>query len=261
MSATGAGADEQQGRREAVTIGQREAGDPRETHMAHQSRILGHRIDGRPFHGFSGAADDGGDDGGGGDGGTGNQPDPNAIDSNGLTEAGRTAIANERNATKAAKGEVRNWKAMAAEFGFTTLDQVKEALSKAKEAPAGAQQQQVDVEALRREAEQKAQTAADRRVARAEVKALAAVSFADPEDAVSALSDEDVDDLLGRNGAIDTEAAKRALADVLRRKPHWAKPTEERPPNYDGGSRSNSGGGPATAGDFLRDQVSAARRR
>lgn len=227
--------------------------------MLDQHLHLGFRLDGRPIFGFSGGAPDGDGDGvgdGGDPGGDGSQPDATTIGPDGLTAAGRQAIASERAAAKAAKGEARPWKAVGAEFGFTTPEQIREALSKAA---ATTQQPPVDADKIRREAETEAMTKANRRVAKAEVKALAALTFADPEDAVSALGDEDVDDLLNRNGELDSNSAKAALADILSRKPHWAKKTEEKPPNYDGGPRSNSGGGQQTAGDFFRDQVRAKR--
>lgn len=226
--------------------------------MLDHDQILSFRLDGRPIFGFSGAEGEGDGDGGGdggNPGGDGSQPDPNAIGSDGLTAAGRAAIQAERNNTKTARTEARGWKAVGAEFGFTTPDQIREALSKA--ASPGTQAPVVDEAKIRQEAEAAATTKANRRVARAELTALATEQFASAKDVSLVFSDEDLDDLLNRNGELDANAAKSALAGVLTERPHWAKITQDAPPSYDGGPRSTGGGGPQTAGDFFRSQVRA----
>lgn len=62
----------------------------------------------------------------------------------------------------------------------------------------------------------------------AEVKALAADSFADPSDAADLLG-RDTSKYVTDTGDIDTEGIADALADLLERKPHWAKPKAEPP--------------------------------
>ena len=57
------------------------------------------------------------------------------------------------------------------------------------------------------------------------VEALAR-DFADPEDAVGSL---DLTAFVDDDGVIDTDAIKEALADLLKRKPHWARPDEGGP--------------------------------
>ncbi|MFF1341132.1 hypothetical protein ACFVYT_24965 [Streptomyces sp. NPDC058290] len=57
------------------------------------------------------------------------------------------------------------------------------------------------------------------------VEALAR-DFADPEDAVGSL---DLTAYVDDDGVIDTGAIKEALADLLKRKPHWARPDEGGP--------------------------------
>lgn len=57
------------------------------------------------------------------------------------------------------------------------------------------------------------------------IEALAR-DYADPEDAVGSL---DPGDFVDDNGVIDTDAIKDALADLLKRKPHWARPDEGGP--------------------------------
>lgn len=76
-------------------------------------------------------------------------------------------------------------------------------------------------------------TAAEERAAKAvrtavasKVEALASTDFADPEDAAGAL---DLAAYVGEDGAIDADGIKRDLADLLKRKPHWAKPAENSP--------------------------------
>lgn len=58
------------------------------------------------------------------------------------------------------------------------------------------------------------------RLARTQVQALAMTSFADPEDAVGAL---DLDSYIDSDGDIDEAAIEADLAELLERKPHWAK--------------------------------------
>lgn len=76
---------------------------------------------------------------------------------------------------------------------------------------------------------------ATRRVAKAEIRALAAAQFADPSDAAAFLN---VDDLISDDGDVDTKAVEKALADLLKRKPHLAK--EQAPPSFDGGARTTA---------------------
>lgn len=96
-------------------------------------------------------------------------------------------------------------------------------------------------------------TAAQERAAKAvrtavasKVEALAAKDFADPEDAAGALDPAAyVDD----DGAIDSDAIKRDLADLLKRKPHWARPDEgPRSPRPDR-TQGSSGNGNRTSSD------------
>jgi len=89
-------------------------------------------------------------------------------------------------------------------------------------------------------ADKRAQAAISRAV-KSEIRAMAADSFADPDDAATALDPtEFVDD----NGDIDTAGIKRELAELLERKPHWAKgegTSARRPaPDRSQGSSSNN---------------------
>ncbi|MFF7991762.1 hypothetical protein ACFZDG_18455 [Kitasatospora xanthocidica] len=65
--------------------------------------------------------------------------------------------------------------------------------------------------------------AATARAVRAEVKALAADGFADPTDAAAFL---DLTQYAGTDGEIDTDRIAADLADLLKTKPHLAKPVD-----------------------------------
>lgn len=121
-------------------------------------------------------------------------------------------------------------------------------------------------------AEQKAQdeakAAADKaskaiqRAVGAEIKALAAGKFADPEDASAFLGD--LTKYADADGEIDTAAISSDLADLLKRKPHLATPAETRDPRRPAPDRTqgSSGNGGSTKtdartefGEFLKAQL------
>ncbi|WP_326768859.1 hypothetical protein OG978_33825 [Streptomyces sp. NBC_01591] len=78
------------------------------------------------------------------------------------------------------------------------------------------------------------------------VEALAAKDFADPEDAAGAL---DLASYADDDGLIDTDAIKADLVDLLKRKPHWARPDEgPRSPRPDR-TQGSSGNGNRTSSD------------
>jgi cell division protein FtsN len=83
----------------------------------------------------------------------------------------------------------------------------------------------------------------------AKVEALAAREFADPEDAAGAL---DLATYVDEDGVIDTESIKADLADLLKRKPHWAKAPDgpRRPaPDRTQGSSGNGNRTPNSPAD------------
>jgi nucleoid-associated protein YgaU len=84
-------------------------------------------------------------------------------------------------------------------------------------------------------AEQRAAAMAQR-AAKAEVRALAASTFADPSDAAAFL---DLSEFVDDTGDIDSKGIEKALADLLKRKPHLGK--EATPPSFDGGARTTAG--------------------
>ncbi|MFE0353588.1 hypothetical protein ACFW2I_08850 [Streptomyces nigra] len=97
------------------------------------------------------------------------------------------------------------------------------------------------------------------RAVRAEVRALAADQFADPDDAHAFLS---LDEFVAEDGDIDTDGIRKELGELLKRKPHLAKPADNSPrsPRPDrtqgssgNGNRSSSDPGTIFAG--IMDQA------
>ncbi|GAA2192720.1 hypothetical protein [Streptomyces bangladeshensis] len=89
--------------------------------------------------------------------------------------------------------------------------------------------------------------ALQQRAVRSEVKALAAADFADPEDAHAFL---DLTSYVDDDGDVDTAAIQQDLKDLLKRKPHLAKPadTSPRAPKADR-TQGSSGNGSRTPND------------
>ncbi len=228
-------------------------------HLVHpltgiELKPLGIREDGRPIWPILGGAEDDGnppavaDDDDDGDG-TGSGADA-------LGDAGKRALEAERAATKKARDELRPWKALSKRLGSLTPEQVEERLNGiSRDGKTG---EQIDVDKVRREAVAEARQQFDRRIVRAEVRALAVESFADPEDAVlyldKQLGDFDVTD----DGDLeDADAVKRALADLLKRKPHLAKRKDEGDGDggdFDGGARGTARQ-PTTMSDLIRNRA------
>ncbi len=89
------------------------------------------------------------------------------------------------------------------------------------------------------------------RAVRAEVKALAAADFADPEDASAFL---DLSTYADDEGDVDTEAIKADLDDLLSRKPHLARSDRPAGPRPD---RSQGSGGNARSNATPEDTFSS----
>lgn len=97
-------------------------------------------------------------------------------------------------------------------------------------------------------AEKRAAAMAQRTV-RAEVRALAAATFADPSDAAAFLNPADfVDD----EGDVDTKAVEKALAALLKSKPHLAR--QGAAPSFDGGARRTADK-PPSMNDLIRQKA------
>ncbi|WP_030878681.1 hypothetical protein [Streptomyces sp. NRRL S-1868] len=84
--------------------------------------------------------------------------------------------------------------------------------------------------------------AVQQRAVRAEVRALAASDFADPEDAAAFL---DLGAYVGEDGDVDADAIGKDLKDLLKRKPHLAKDAGPRSPRPDR-TQGSSGNGHRT---------------
>lgn len=127
---------------------------------------------------------------------------------------------------------------------------------RAKDAAARAEKAEAELEKLRNASKSDQEKALDEarkqgatetaaqfrdRIKRAEIRALAAGKFADPEDAIKLLELDD-DDIFDDEGEVQTSALKTALEDLLERKPHLAATASRKPAgDADGGK----GSGPA----------------
>ena len=82
--------------------------------------------------------------------------------------------------------------------------------------------------------------AVQQRAVRAEVRALAAAEFADPDDAHAFL---DLNCFVSDDGDIDTDGIRDGLTELLKRKPHLARPADNSPrtprPDHTQGSSGN----------------------
>ena len=218
---------------------------------------LGTRLDGRPIWSFTGGAPDGDEGGdGGGDGGDGdgdggddgNEPDPDS------TEGLKKALERERESVKQKSRELRGFKTLMKDTGTKTFDDFKAKVTGgsgtgSRSGGSGQQQQEpVDVEAIkeaaRTEARAEANAAAAKSITEAKIEAMATKGFMTPRDAVLALRD-DLEDLITDDGKPDVQAINRALAGLLKDRPHWKKDTTTSATDYDGGSRTTA---PATNG-------------
>jgi hypothetical protein len=218
-------------------------------------------IFGRPYATFRGAAPDddsgggAGDAGGAGDDAGAGDSDDDGPDKDGLTSGGRRALEQEREAVRTAKRQLAPWRKIERDFHMSP-DEVRAALEgKVSDGKGGT----TDVEQIRREAESEATKRVNLRLVKAEVRASATAKFADPEDAHLYVDLDDID--VDKNGEVDTASIERALADVLRRKPHLAKKAadEDRDmDDLDGGAR-RAAAKPKNMSDVIRAGVAAKR--
>lgn len=179
---------------------------------------LGLRRNGTPIWPVIGAAEDGEDGGDTDDGGDEQDGNDGATDD--LGDAGKAAIDRMKTQRNAAKAEARQWKALASEFGVSSVDELRERLGGKAKPKADTDGDKLDADQIRRDARREAQQSADTRIIRAEIKAAAGGKLADPSDAVRLLdlSHFELDD----NGDLDEDEVADAIADLLRRKPYLA---------------------------------------
>lgn len=131
-------------------------------------------------------------------------------DSDGLGDKGKRALERERREKAAAKKEAAAAKKQLAELTKRVQDFEDRDKSELEKATAKAE----------RAAEQAAKAVS--RAVQAEVRSLATGQFADATDAVDVLM-RDPSRYVDSDGEIDTDAIEADLADLLERKPHWAK--------------------------------------
>ena len=218
------------------------------------STLLGFRIDGRPIFTFSGGAPDEGE----GEGGTGDpdvDPGAPAGSADDVGDAGKKAITEERAAARQAKRELRDWTSALKSVGINSPDELVKKLS----GTAGKGTEQVDVDKVRREAEQAADAKAAKRITQARVRELAATRFTNVKDAVLNTS-EDVEDFIGRDGEPDDRLIKARLDEILHDNPHYGMKKDKEPVDFEGGARNTAG----TAKSFdaqLREQSARKRGR
>jgi hypothetical protein len=199
---------------------------------------LGFRLDGRPFWGFSGAEGD--DDGGDGDDAAAEKDPVKVLES---------TLSKVRQERKQVQDEFRPWKAAFRELGIDSPDRLKDLLGGAGASGGTGKQEQVDVEAIRKQARDEIRLESNRDLALAKVEAAAKGMFADPDDAVAFFKGS-VDDLLGRDGKPDKNVIKRELDGLLAAKPHWGVGKQE-DMSFDGGARTPATA-PKTMDTFLR---------
>jgi hypothetical protein len=193
---------------------------------------LGLRRNGAPIWPVLGGSEDG--DGGDGDGGAGDSDSDGDGGDKPLGPAGEQALERMKADRKAAQDALKPWRALARELGARTPDEVKALLAGKQDADA-----EKAADAVRREAIAEADTKANRKIVRAEVKAAAAGKFADPADAAAFLNLDEFE--VDEDGEVDQDAITTALGDLLKKKPHLAAQGGRRfAGGGDGGHRSDS---------------------
>lgn len=217
---------------------------------------LGHRVDGTPFWAYFGSAgpdDDDNDDGGGGDGGGGNEDDDpdnsdddDRIGDDGLTGKGRRAIQAERATAQKARERLKPVNALYRKYGVKDAAGLEALLEKSKGSTSKKTDDDNDgpsADEIREQARREASEAANTRLVRAGVKAVAADLLNDSKDALAFLdlSDYDVDE----NGDVDEAQVRRDLKALISDKPYLAKAKKGDgrtggTPNFDGGTRKTS---------------------
>lgn len=147
------------------------------------------------------------------------KPDPSAGD---LGEAGKRALAEERNARKAAE--------KAAKDAQTALDDLKKSSMTDHERALAEERAKIRKEVLGE---------ANARLLRTEIRAAAAGKLADPGDAAALLGD--IDRFVNNDGEPDTKAIASAIERLVRDKPYLAAAGTRPGPLPGGGAKPRSG--------------------
>lgn len=139
-----------------------------------------------------------------------------APEPDGLGDAGKAAIAAERKRASVAEKALKTVERERDELKAATQSEMDKAIEKARKEAAEAAKAEV-TQAFRD------------RILKSEVKALAANTFADPDDAISLLKLEH-DDVFDDDGEVQADVLTKHLDALLERKPHLrADPSNGRP--------------------------------
>ena len=196
--------------------------------MAFHRRIFGDAV----MEADDDASDDGADNADGAEGDSADA-DSAADESSGDGEESKDLGDKGKKALDAMKAKWR-----AAEKRAKTLEDEK--------ASAGKPDDEKKLDQARKEAASEAETKANKRIVRAEIKAAAGAKFKDSADALAYLDIEDFD--VDENGDVDEDSIAEALDDLLKKKPYLAA--------QGGGVRFDSARGkPKPAGQLTREQL------
>ncbi|MGW7053128.1 phage scaffolding protein [Streptomyces sp. NPDC054887] len=146
---------------------------------------------------------------------------------------------------EAARKEIEKLRKEAAKYR-TSAKELEPLARKAKELEDAQKSEQERLAEQLSQAESRIKSVQARAV-RSEVRALASAGFADPDDAHAFL---DLDSFVDDQGEIDSDGINGALTELLKRKPHLAKPADNGPrrPAPDR-SQGSSGNGNRTPSD------------
>lgn len=225
---------------------------------------IGYLADGKPYYAYFGSEnpDDGNGDGEAGENNEdsansdGDSGDNDSIGEDGLNESGRKAIQAERSRADRAKNALKPWAAIRREFGMTA-EQVAEVLRNRNSSNGSdnqnAQQQEVDVDQIKRDAARQAAASYNMKIASLALRAIATPLLNNPADATAFLdaSQYDVDE----EGNVDEAEIKADIQALLRDRPYLAKARQGDgrsggDPDFDGGTRQSSSIG--SMDDFIR---------
>jgi len=163
-------------------------------------------------------------------------PTPDPDDDPQLGDAGKRALADERNARRAAERAAKATRAELDKLRAEGQTETEKAIAKAKADGA--------TEAL---------TKANERVLKAEVRAAAAGKLTDPADAARFLDLSDF--TVGEDGDVDTKALGQAIDRLLKERPYLGSAGGKRSTGgADGGARGNTGKAAPDMNAWLRGE-------
>lgn len=138
-----------------------------------------------------------------------------------LGEGGRKALQEERSARRKAEKETKALADRLAKLEEANQSEAEKAIAAARE-----------------EGKREALTAANARILRAEISAVAAGKLADPSDALSFLDLSEFE--IGDDGEVDRKAIASAIDALVKQKPYLAADAKSQPGAGGGGARPDS---------------------